>query len=130
MASFNEELVYVVDDDEAVRDSLKILLEACSLRVQDFGSCGEFMKDADPSEASCLLLDLHMPVVSGIEFLERHGRDLEGLPVIMITGRGDPATLARARDLGVRAVLEKPFEDEALLDTLRRHVRPQGGASA
>lgn len=128
MPAFNDELVYVVDDDEAVRDSIKILLEACRLRVRDYESCGAFLDDVGRPEAGCLLLDLHMPVVSGIEFLERHGRDLDGLPIIMITGRGDPATLARARELGVSAVLEKPFEDEALLDALRRYMRPQDGA--
>ncbi|HSK38544.1 MAG TPA: response regulator [Arenibaculum sp.] len=112
--------VYIVDDDDPVRDSLKTLLEAFGLDVRDFASCKEFMQELDGSEQGCLLLDLHLPVMSGLEFMERFSQRLHGLPVIMITGRGDPATLARAKLAGVSAFLEKPFEEEALLDTIGR----------
>ncbi|MGQ9365534.1 response regulator transcription factor [Azospirillum sp. ST 5-10] len=122
MDGTDEKLVYLIDDDEPVRDSVRTLLETCDYRVQDYPSCSAFMdgfKDAGAhSPKRCLLLDLHMPVMSGLEFMERHGADLHGIPVILITGRSDAATSARVRDAGVVTVLEKPFEDDALLDAI------------
>jgi len=119
-----ERLVYIVDDDEPVRDSMKTLLEACDFNVRDFASCNGFLEAYGTAPAGgadgCLLLDLHMPVMSGLEFMERFGARLGGMPVIMVTGRGDEATLARARQAGVVAVLEKPFEEDDLLDTVER----------
>ena len=118
--------VYLIDDDEPVRDSVRTLLETCDYQVQDFPSCRDFMDGFDgrgPEDSKgCLLLDLHMPVMSGLEFMERHGADLRGMPVILITGRADAATAARVRDAGVVAVLEKPFEDDDLLDTIERVI--------
>lgn len=111
-------IVHIVDDDEPVRDSLKALLEAFSFDVRDFPSCREFLDTFDGNPQGCLVLDLHMPVMSGLEFLERHGGDLHGMPVIMVSGRGDPATFARAREAGVAAVLEKPFDEDQLIDML------------
>ncbi|CAO3454596.1 response regulator transcription factor [Azospirillum largimobile] len=111
-------IVHIVDDDEPVRDSLKALLEAFSFDVRDFSSCREFLDTIDGNPQGCLVLDLHMPVMSGLEFLERHGGDLHGMPVIMVSGRGDPATFARAKEAGVVAVLEKPFDEDQLIDML------------
>ncbi|HYF86548.1 response regulator transcription factor [Azospirillum sp.] len=111
-------IVHIVDDDEPVRDSLKALLEAFSFDVRDFSSCREFLDTFDGNPQGCLVLDLHMPVMSGLEFLERHGGDLHGMPVIMVSGRGDPATFARAKEAGVVAVLEKPFDEDQLIDML------------
>lgn len=124
MDGTGEKLVYLIDDDEPVRDSVRLLLETCDYRVQDYPSCSAFMDtfagtDAD-GRKGCLLLDLHMPVMSGLEFMERHGAQLKGMPVILITGRSDAATAARVRDAGVVTVLEKPFEDDALLDAIER----------
>ncbi|WP_247873258.1 response regulator [Azospirillum sp. TSH64] len=111
-------IVHIVDDDEPVRDSLKALLEAFSFDVRDFSSCRDFLDRYDGNPQGCLVLDLHMPVMSGLEFLERHRGDLHGMPVIMVSGRGDPATFARAREAGVIAVLEKPFDEGQLIDML------------
>jgi FixJ family two-component response regulator len=124
-------VVHVVDDDEAVRDSIGALLGASRLRVRGHGSCGSFIEDRDRPDAACLLLDLHMPRMGGLEFMERHRGDLRGLPVVVMTGRGDPATLGRALALGASAVLEKPFEEDALLDALARFagLRPGTGGS-
>ncbi|HYD68305.1 response regulator transcription factor [Azospirillum sp.] len=120
MVGAGERLVYIVDDDEPVRDSMKTLLEACDFDVRDFASCNGFLEAYKASPGGCLLLDLHMPAMSGLEFMERFGARLGGMPVIMVTGRGDEATLARARQAGVVAVLEKPFEEDDLLDTVER----------
>ncbi|MCW2239054.1 response regulator transcription factor [Azospirillum canadense] len=120
MAETSEGIVYVVDDDEPVRDSMKALLEACALEVRDFESCQSFIDQFDGTPAGCLVLDLHLPIMSGLEFIERYGPTLHGLPVIMVSGRGDPATFARAREAGVSAFLEKPFEADQLLDAVQR----------
>lgn len=121
-------VVHIVDDDEPVRDSLKALLEAFSFDVRDFPSCRDFLDTFDGNPQGCLVLDLHMPVMSGLEFLERHGGDLHGMPVIMVSGRGDPATFARAKEAGVVAVLEKPFDEDQLIDMLNRLLPPAAAA--
>ena len=124
MAKPGESIVYIVDDDEPVRDSMKALLEACSFEVRDYASCQSFIDQFDGKPRGCLVLDLHLPVMSGLEFLERHGADLHGLPVIMVSGRGDPATLARAKEAGITVFLEKPFEEDDLLDAVQRLLPP------
>jgi two-component system response regulator FixJ len=111
--------VFLVDDDEPVRDSLKTLLESYSMPVEDFPSCPEFLERFDGQDTGCLVLDLHLPVMSGLEFMERYGSRLKDMPVILITGRGDPATKARALEAGVLAFIEKPFDDERLVDLIR-----------
>ena len=117
-AEFNR-TVFVVDDDEPVRDSLKTLLESYSMPVEDFPSCPEFLAHFDGRKAGCLVLDLHLPVMSGLEFVEAYSSRLKDMPVILITGRGDPATKARALEAGVLAFIEKPFDDERLVDLIR-----------
>ena len=118
ISDFNR-TVFLVDDDEPVRDSLKTLLESYSMPVEDFPSCPEFLERFDGHDTGCLVLDLHLPVMSGLEFMERYGSRLKDMPVILITGRGDPATKARALEAGVIAFIEKPFDDERLVDLIR-----------
>lgn len=124
MVGASEGLVYIVDDDDPVRDSMKVLLEACAFDVRDFTSCTDFIANFDGDPKACLLLDLHLPVMSGLEFMERHGAQLKGMPVILVTGRGDPITFARAREAGVATILEKPFEDDQLLDAIEDLMPP------
>jgi len=110
--------VFLVDDDEPVRDSLKTLLESYSMDVQDYASCPDLLQEFDPKKAGCVVLDLHLPVMSGLEFMETYRERLARVPIIMITGRGDAATRARALEAGAMAFIEKPFEDEKLVDTI------------
>ncbi|MDR3516922.1 MAG: response regulator [Azospirillaceae bacterium] len=112
--------VFIVDDDEPVRDSLKLLLESYDLTVRDFGSCPEFLGSLTGDERGCLLLDLHLPVMSGLELLEGHPGAFPRLPVILISGRSDAMTRARALGAGAIAVLEKPFDDTALMTEIER----------
>lgn len=107
--------VYLVDDDEAVRDSLKLLLESYGFDVRDFASCPEFLDVADGAAQGCLVLDLHLPVMSGLDMLTRYGDRLKGMRVVMMTGRADPTTRRRAMEAGVVAFLEKPFDDGAMV---------------
>jgi FixJ family two-component response regulator len=113
-------VVYVVDDDDAVRDSLKALIEAHGIAVEDYASTAEFLGAPRPRREGCLLLDLHLPGTSGLDFLAAH-RDLpQQLPVIMFTGRGDAQSRARAERLGVSDYLDKPVREQVLLASIRR----------
>lgn len=112
--------VFVVDDDEAVRDSLKVLLEVHGIEVEDYGSTGEFVRGYRKPQRGVLILDQHLPAVTGIEFLNSPaGRDL-GIPVILITGRGDPAIERQALDAGAAEYLQKPVSETVLLATVAR----------
>ena len=112
--------VFVVDDDEAVRDSLKVLLEVHGIDVEDYGSTGEFASRYEKPPCGVLILDQHLPVVSGVDFLNSPaGRHL-GIPVILITGRGDPAIEAQARQAGAAEYLQKPVSEKVLLATVQR----------
>ncbi|HEX6979516.1 MAG TPA: response regulator [Alphaproteobacteria bacterium] len=114
--------IYLVDDDEAVRDSLTVLLESYGLSVRAYDSALAFLADYRPGEHACLLLDLHMPGMSGLDLLERTPPGRLGMPVIVITGRADPDARRRALAAGVGAVLDKPFRDDDLLTAIVRAV--------
>jgi two-component system, LuxR family, response regulator FixJ len=120
--------VFVIDDDEAVRDSLKLLLESHCFQVRDFASGPDFLKAVGAAPKGCLVIDLHLPVIGGLDFLSRYRDRLNGMPVILITGKGDPATRARAFEAGIRHFFEKPFEDHelvsAVMDSLARNAAP------
>src|SRR3954452_24233084 len=100
--------VFVVDDDEAVRDSIKMLLEAHGIEVEDYERAAAFARHYRQPRRGCVILDQHLPVLTGVDFLSSpEGRRL-GIPVILITGRGDPALENRARAAGVAEYLQKP----------------------
>jgi two-component system response regulator FixJ len=111
--------VYVVDDDAAVRASLGALLEAAGLGARVFASAEEFLATVDEGTRGCLLLDVRMPGMSGLE-LQRVLQDRGvRIPVIIITGHGDIAMAVRAMKAGAADFLEKPFEPRVLLDRIR-----------
>ena len=112
--------IHIVDDDDAVRDSMRALLESLGFNVHDYNSAVEFLNRGGTSSKGCLLLDLHMPVMSGIDLLDH--MQLEGvqLPTIVITGRGDPILRERALKSGALALIDKPVSDEALLGAIGR----------
>jgi two-component system response regulator FixJ len=118
--------VFVIDDDDAVRDSLKLLLESHRFAVREFASGPEFLTAVGAAPRGCLVLDLHLLVIGGLDFLGRYRERLNGMPVIVITGKADPATRARAFEVGVRHFFEKPFEDDELVsavtDSLARNA--------
>ncbi|HYP35618.1 MAG TPA: response regulator [Stellaceae bacterium] len=112
-------MIFILDDDAGVRDSLRLLLECEGLETREFASCREFL-DADGAEGDCLILDVHLPGMSGIELLETMRRRGDMLPVIVISGRIDAMTRNRARAAGALAVVEKPYQVEEVLDLVRR----------
>lgn len=115
-----EPIVYVVDDDDAMRGSLKWLIESVGLRVETFGSADEFLSCYYPGRPGCLLLDVRMPGMSGLDLQEYLANRHIQLPVIIITGHGDVPMAVRAMKAGALDFIEKPFNDEALLDAIRR----------
>ena len=117
--------VYIVDDDDAVRDSLKALLESLGFDVQEFNSARNFLDYGCSDATACLLLDLHMPVMSGIELLEHMNENGPRLPTIVITGRSDPFVKERALRSGARDFIDKPVSDEALLQAIGRALGTQ-----
>ena len=115
-----EPTVFVLDDDEAVRDSLKALLDSAAMRVEVYGSGQEFLDAYDPSRTGCLVLDVRMPGMSGLELQERLAADRVSLPVIVITGHGDVPIAVKAMRAGAADFIEKPFTDDVILDSVRR----------
>jgi two-component system response regulator FixJ len=122
--------IYVVDDDDAVRDSLKILLESYQLMVRDFGSVPEFLNGLQPVDNSCLVLDLHLPAMGGFDVMNTLARRRVPLPVIVITGRSDSQTKARALAAGAVAFLEKPVDDQILMNAINDALRRNRAATA
>jgi FixJ family two-component response regulator len=108
------ETIYVVDDDASVRDSARALLESYDLVVEDFDSARAFLESFDAGRKGCLLLDVNMPEMSGLELLELlRGREI-GIPVIIVTAQTDAELQARAKRAGAFAFLEKPVDDSLI----------------
>ena len=110
--------VLVVDDDEAVRDSLQALLESYSIRVRSFVSAEDFLGNGVTDAQRCIILDLHMPGMGGVALLEELRKRSPKLPIIVITGRADAALKTRVERAGAVAMLEKPVDDAELMRTL------------
>ncbi|MBN1345135.1 MAG: response regulator transcription factor [Phycisphaerae bacterium] len=118
----SEPTVYVVDDDQAVRDSLRWLIESTSLSVETFASAREFLDAYDSERPGCLLLDVRMPGMSGLELQEKLNADEISLPVIIITGHGDVQMAVRAMKAGAVDFVEKPFNDQMLVESIRQAI--------
>lgn len=109
-------VVAVVDDDDAVRDSLQFLLEIAGFRVVAYSSGHQFLDEARPAELRCLLVDQHMPALTGLQLVTQLRARGSMLPVALITGSPSPDLIRRAGQLGITTVLEKPMADDVLLD--------------
>ena len=115
----NEKLVFVIDDDAAVRSSLSSLLRSVGLQATTFSSAAEFLSSHKPDVPSCLVLDVRLPGVGGIEFQAELAKANIRLPIIFITGYGDIPMTVRAMKAGAVEFLTKPFRDQDLLDAVR-----------
>jgi len=115
-------LVAVVDDDEAIREALCDLMMVTGLACSTFDSAPAFLNDNSPTEVDCLITDVRMPGMSGIDLLERMRAGGSNLPVIVLTSVLDAGARAKALELGAQAWLTKPVADEALLDQLKSAI--------
>lgn len=118
-----EMTVFVVDDDQAMRSSLQWLIESVGMKVQTFASAPEFLDAYYPGRAGVLLLDVRMPGMSGLELQQYLVRREIRLPVIIITGHGDVAMAVKAMKAGAADFIEKPFDDEELLNSIRNAMQ-------
>lgn len=109
-------LVFVIDDDEAMRDSIACLLESVGIPCRMFSDASTFLEFCDPHKQGCILMDIRMPGMSGMELLENLKANGVRLPVIIITGHGDVPLAVRALKLGAFDFVQKPFNPHDLLD--------------
>ncbi len=112
--------VFVVDDDQAMRTSLQWLIESTGMRVFTFESADAFLAGYYPRRTGCLLVDVRMPGMSGLELQAYMAREGYRIPVIIITGHGDVAMAVKAMKAGAMDFIEKPFHDEDLLRSIRK----------
>jgi FixJ family two-component response regulator len=115
-----EPTVFVVDDDRAMRESLSWLLDSVGLRVRSYATAADFLAEHDPAQPGCLVLDVRMPGMSGLDLQAELARRGVELPTIVITGHAEVSMAVRAVKAGAIDFIEKPFSDQLLLDRVRQ----------
>ncbi len=115
----NAEKVYIVDDDEAVRDSIGMLLETVDIPYVAYPDAQSFLDEVNPEEVNCLVLDIRMPGMSGLELQEKLVSMEIDIPIVFITGHGDIPMAVEAMRRGAVDFLRKPFRDQELLDRVQ-----------
>lgn len=113
-------IVHIVDDDEAVRDSLRMLLKSVGQASRQYASAQEFLDAYDGTAPGCLVLDIRMPGMSGLELQEELRKRDCTLPVVFVTGHGDVRMAVQAMQRGAADFIQKPFRDQELLDVIHR----------
>jgi len=113
-------VIYLVDDDEAVRDALGMLFKSIGLKHEAFSSALEFLERYDMSRHSCLVADIRMPGLSGLELQQRLNEQRCEIPIIFITGHGDVPMAVNAMKSGAADFVQKPFRDEDLIDRIKK----------
>jgi two-component system, LuxR family, response regulator FixJ len=125
--------VFIIDDDHDVREALQLLMESVGLQVESFTSAQEYLDQFDPQRPGCLVLDVRMPGMSGLDLQARLSAEQIHPPIIIITGHGDIPMAVRAVQAGAIGFLEKPCNDQVLLDSVHRALeqdsRQRGEAS-
>jgi FixJ family two-component response regulator len=117
-ASAEEAMVFVVDDDESIREALRSLFRSVSLKVETFGSAADLLRSKLPDVASCLVLDVRLPGLSGLDFQAELAKANIHVPVIFMTGHGDIPMSVQAMKAGAVDFLTKPFRDQDMLDAV------------
>ena len=113
-------IVFVIDDDESIREALKSLIRSVGLNVETFASAQEFLQSTRPDEPACLILDVRMPGLSGLDLQRDLTEANIHIPIIFITGHGDIPMSVRAMKAGAVEFLTKPFRDQDLLDAIQQ----------
>ena len=114
-----DSIVYVVDDDIDVREGLESLFQSVGLKSHAFGSTADFLAAKRPDEVSCLVLDVRLPGLSGLDFQAELARTQTSIPIIFVTGHGDIPMSVQAMKRGAIEFLTKPFRDQDLLDAIQ-----------
>jgi len=118
----NQAITYIIDDDRMARESLKWLIESAGLPVQVFDHGLEFLEQADASMAGCVLLDVRMPDINGMELLSKLKQHDIIMPVIIVTGHADVAMAVRAMKTGAFDFIEKPYNDALMLERVQSAI--------
>ena len=118
-AANQDATVFIVDDDDAVRESLAFLMKSVGLKAESFPSAQAFLDSYNPNRAGCLVLDIRMPGMSGLELQDKLNQMGSILPIIFITGHGDVPMAVKAIKAGAADFVQKPFRDQELLDRIR-----------
>jgi two-component system response regulator FixJ len=113
-------MIYLVDDDEAVRDALGMLFRSIGLRYEAYGSALDFLEHYDSRRPSCLVADVRMPGLSGLELQQRLNEQHKEIPIIFITGHGDVPMAVTAMRSGAADFIQKPFRDQDLIDRIHK----------
>ncbi len=119
-------VVHIVDDDEAVRRSLAFMLSSAGLAVRVYDSAGAFLDGLDDLQCGCLITDVRMPEMTGLELLQRIKQRAPCLPAIVITGHGDVPLAVEAMKAGAIDFIEKPFDENAILDAVNAALEQSG----
>ncbi len=120
-------IVYIIDDDEQVRDAIMLLLDSVGLQCRGFSSAMDFLDKFDPSLPGCILTDVRMPGMSGLELQKKLKKYGYHPPVIVITGHGDIPMAVDAMQDGAVDFIEKPFNDQRLLDSVHKAIEVDAG---
>ncbi len=118
----SQQKVFVVDDDEAVRDSLSMLFQSVGLKAETYSSADSFLSTYSDAMAGCLILDIRMPGMNGIELQQELVRRRASVPIIFITGHGDVPMAVQAMQDGATDFIQKPFRDQDLLDRVQKSL--------
>lgn len=119
----SEPTIFVVDDDEAVCHSLSMLVETVGLNAQTYTKAEDFLDAYDPAQAGCLVLDVRMPGMSGLDLQSKLAAKGINIPVIIVTGHGDVPMVVEAMKMGALDFIEKPFRDQILLDNIQKAIK-------
>lgn len=117
-----EPTVFIVEDDEAVRDSLRLMLESLGHKVASYGRADEFLESYDPELPGCLVLDIRMPGMNGMELQRKLNAMTSILPIIFVTGHGDVPMAVEAMQQGAVDFVQKPYREQELLDKIQKAV--------
>lgn len=120
--------IYIVDDDYAIRDSMVEMLDAAGLPAEAYSSASAFLAAFDPERTGCLVLDIFMPGMDGLDLCERIRREHADIPIIIVTGHGDVPRTRRSFKMGAVDLIEKPFSNKQLLALIRKAIEEAGTA--
>ena len=120
-------VISIVDDDESVREAIESLMKSVGYIAKVFSSAGEFLKSEYLNDTGCLILDLQMPGMSGLELQSRLAASRSRVPIIFISAHSDAEARARALEAGAIGFLQKPFSEDALLDAIKSSLAARKG---